>query len=121
VNTFIDMHDVGDALGRAGLTEPVLDVERMTLTYPDVLALMRDLKVIGAHNVTAGRARGLTGRTRIRGMEAAYESARIDGRIPATYEVVYGAAWGSAGRRGATALDGEVRIPPSAIRHRTRE
>jgi malonyl-CoA O-methyltransferase len=121
VNTFIDMHDVGDALGRAGLTEPVLDVERVTLTYPDVLALMRDLKAIGAHNVTAGRARGLMGRSRLRAMEAAYESQRRDGRIPATYEIVYGAAWGAAGRRGATAIDGEVRIPPSAIRHRIRD
>jgi malonyl-CoA O-methyltransferase len=121
VNTFIDMHDVGDALGRAGLTEPVLDVERVTLTYPDVLALMRDLKVIGAHNVTGGRSRGLTGRSRLRAMEEAYESQRRDGRIPATYEVVYGAAWGAAGRRGADLVDGEVRIPPSAIRHRVRE
>jgi malonyl-CoA O-methyltransferase len=121
VNTFIDMHDVGDALGRAGLTEPVLDVERVTLTYSDALALMRDLKVIGAHNVTAGRSRGLTGRAKLRSMEAAYESLRREGRIPATYEVVYGAAWGSAGRRASSAIDGEVRIAPSAIRHRVRE
>jgi malonyl-CoA O-methyltransferase len=121
VNTFIDMHDVGDALGRAGLTEPVLDVERVTLTYSDVLALMRDLKVIGAHNVTAGRPRGLTGRTKLRSMEAAYESLRDGGRIPATYEVVYGASWGAAGRRASAAIDGEVRISPSAIRHRLRE
>jgi malonyl-CoA O-methyltransferase len=121
VNTFIDMHDIGDALGRAGLTEPVLDVERVTLTYADVLALMRDLKVIGAHNVTAGRPRGLTGRAKLRSVEAAYESLRREGRIPATYEVVYGAAWGSAGRHASSAIDGEVRIPPSAIRHRLRE
>ncbi|HEU4623489.1 MAG TPA: malonyl-ACP O-methyltransferase BioC [Steroidobacteraceae bacterium] len=121
VNTFLDMHDVGDALARAGLSEPVLDVERVTLTYPNVLALMRDLKVIGAHNVTAGRARGLTGRSRLRRMEEAYEAYRRDGRIPATYEVVYGAAWGSAGRGAVAALDGEVRIPPSAIRRRVRE
>lgn len=121
VNTFIDMHDIGDALGRAGLTEPVLDVTRVTLTYPDVLALMRDLKTIGAHNVTAGRPRGLTGRSRLRSMEAAYEAARTDGRIPATYEVIHGAAWGSAGRRGAPAIAGEVRISPAAIRRRGRE
>jgi malonyl-CoA O-methyltransferase len=120
VNTFIDMHDLGDALGRAGLTEPVLDVERVTLTYENVLGLMRDLKTIGAHNVTAGRPRGLIGRARLRDMEAAYEVSRIDGRLPATYEVIYGAAWGSAGRRGASAVGGEVRIPPSAIRHRSR-
>jgi malonyl-CoA O-methyltransferase len=118
VNTFIDMHDIGDALVRAGLTEPVLDVERMTLTYRDVLALMRDLKVIGAHNVTAGRPRGLTGRNALRGVEAAYEPARRDGRIPATYEVVYGAAWGTAGKRAAPAVDGEVRISPAEIRYR---
>jgi malonyl-CoA O-methyltransferase len=118
VNTFIDMHDIGDALVRAGLTEPVLDVERVTLTYQDVLALMRDLKIIGAHNVTAGRPRGLLGRGTLRRLEAAYESARRSGLIPATYEVVYGAAWGSAGKRAAPVVDGEVRIAPSAIRRR---
>ncbi len=121
VNTFIDMHDIGDALSRAGLAEPVLDVERMTLTYTDVLALMRDLKTIGAHNVTAGRARGLTGRARLRRMEAAYEAARVEGRIPATYEVVYGAAWGCAGRRTSPAVGGEVRIAPGAIGRSARE
>jgi malonyl-CoA O-methyltransferase len=120
VNTFIDMHDIGDALVRAGLTEPVLDVERITLTYGDVLALMRDLKVIGAHNVTAGRSRGLTGRHALRKVEAAYEPWRREGRIPATYEVVYGAAWGSAGKRGAGVVDGEVRISPLSIRRRGR-
>jgi len=40
----------------AGLTEPVLDVDRIRVGYPDALALMRDLKTIGAHNVTAGAA-----------------------------------------------------------------
>ena len=59
VNRFIDMHDLGDALVRAGFAEPVLDVERYTLTYDDARGLMRDLKAIGAHNSTAGRARGL--------------------------------------------------------------
>lgn len=121
VNTFIDMHDVGDALTRAGLMEPVLDVERITLTYPDVLALMRDLKVIGAHNVTAGRPRGLVGRARFRKMEHAYEPARVDGRIPATYEVMYGVAWGSAGQRASSAVSGEVHFPANAIRTHRRE
>lgn len=118
VNTFIDMHDIGDALVRAGLTEPVLDVERVTLTYPDALSLMRDLKVIGAHNVTAGRPRGLVGRGTLRRVEAAYESARRSGLIPATYEVVYGAAWGSAGKRAASVVDGEVHISPGSISRR---
>jgi len=118
VNHFTDMHDVGDALVRAGLSEPVLDVDRMQLTYPDALALMRDLKAIGAHNVTAGRPRGLVGRARLKRMQEAYESFRREGRLPATYEVVYGAAWGAAGRPASAVIGGEARIAPSAIRRR---
>lgn len=116
VNHFIDMHDVGDALTRAGLSEPVLDIDRVQLTYPNAVALMRDLKAIGAHNVTAGRPRGLVGRARLRRMQAAYEAFRKDGKLPATYEVVYGVAWGTAGRRASAMVDGEARISPAAIR-----
>jgi malonyl-CoA O-methyltransferase len=118
VHRFIDMHHIGDALVRAGFTEPVMDVERVRLTYADAIALMRDLKAIGAHNVTSGRARGLTGRARFERMTAAYEAWRADGRLPATYEVVYGAAWNSGERDAARAIDGEARIPIGAIRRR---
>jgi malonyl-CoA O-methyltransferase len=93
VNRFLDMHDVGDALIRAGFVEPVLDVEHLTLTYGDAPSLMRDLKRIGAHNVTAGRRRGLMGSGRLAAFTTAYERFRRDGRLPATYEVVYGTAW----------------------------
>jgi len=120
VNQFVDMHDVGEALVRAGLVEPVLDVDRVQLTYTDALGLMRDLKTIGAHNVTEGRSRGLMGRARLTRMQAAYETHRQDGRLPATYEVIYGATWGAAGRAGASAVAGEVRISPNAIRRPTR-
>jgi malonyl-CoA O-methyltransferase len=119
VNTFLDVHDVGNAVMRAGLREPVLDVERRLLTYVDPLAVMRDLKTIGAHNVTASRARGLTGRARWRRMTEAYEAMREEGRIPATYEVIYGAAWGEVPRQGIRTPEGEVLISPSAIRHRS--
>jgi malonyl-CoA O-methyltransferase len=118
VNHFTDMHDVGDALVRAGLSEPVLDVDRLQLTYPDALALMRDLKAIGAHNVTAGRPRVLLGRERLRRMQDAYETFRRDGRLPATYEVVYGVAWGAAGRPASAMVGGEAHIAPGAIRRR---
>ena len=121
VNRFLDMHDVGDAVVRAGLVEPVLDVEHVQLTYPDVIALMRDLKAIGAHNITAGRARGLTGRRRLERVREAYEAfRREDGRVPATYEVVYGAAWGAGGGHVAPVSRGEVRIAPGAIRRSSR-
>lgn len=118
VNRFLDVHDVGDALVRSGLLEPVLDVDRLQVTYGDALSLMRDLKAIGARNATAGRARSLAGRERLQRVLAAYESFRKDGRLPATYEVVYGAAWGSAGKPAAPARGGEVRIPPSRIGRR---
>ncbi len=93
VSTFPDMHDVGDLLVHARFADPVMDCERLTVTYEAIDDLMRDLKLLGAHNVTAGRARGLTGRRRLAAMRAAYERFRRDGRLPATYEVVYGHAW----------------------------
>ena len=110
VSTFIDMHDVGDALLRAGLADPVMDVDRMTLTYPTVNGLMRELKVLGAHNVSSGRQRGLTGKGRLQAMQQAYEQFRNrDGVLPASYEVVYGHAWApEAGHRSnapAVAID----------------
>ena len=118
VNRFLDMHDVGDALTRAGLLEPVLDVDRTQLTYSDGMALMRDLKSIGARNATAGRPRSLVGRARIQRVLAAYEAFRKDGKLPATYEIVYGAAWGTEGRPTTSAHAGEVRIHPSEIGRR---
>lgn len=121
VNRFVDMHDVGDAMVRAGLAEPVLDVDHARLTYPDVIALMRDLKAIGAHNVTSGRPRGLTGRRRLAALAAAYERHRRGGRLPATWEVVYGQAWAPAGMP-APGRDGpgEVGVPVADIRRRGR-
>ncbi len=116
VNRFIDMHDLGDAMVRAGLAEPVLDIERFTLTYPEAMDLMRELKAIGAHNVTAGRRHGLTGRAALKQMITAYELQRRDGLLPASYEVVYGQAWGND--QPARGLDGEVRIPINKIGRR---
>jgi malonyl-CoA O-methyltransferase len=116
VNHFVDVHEVGDALVRAGFMEPVLDVDRVEVGYPDALSLMRDLKAIGAHNVTAGRPRALVGRARLKRMQDAYEALRRDDRLPATYEVIYGASWGAAGRRTAPAIAGEARIAPGSIR-----
>ena len=62
VHRFIDMHDIGDMLVACGFADPVMDMEVVTLTYADVRGLMRDLKAIGAHNVTLGRPGGLAGK-----------------------------------------------------------
>jgi malonyl-CoA O-methyltransferase len=93
VAKFIDMHDLGDMLVEAGFADPVMDAEAITLTYPDAVAMMSDLKATGAHNATLGRPRGLMGRERWRRVLAALEKFRREGRLPATYEIVYGHAW----------------------------
>jgi len=104
VNPFIDMHDVGDALLQARWAEPVMDTERLTLTYRDLATLMLDLKHIGAHNVTTGRARGLTGKRRFQAFTTAYEALRCDGVLPSTYEVIYGHAWSPRQQEAAVAV-----------------
>lgn len=116
VNMFYDMHDVGEAMMAAGLAEPVLDTDRYTLTYNSAMALMKDLKTLGARNVNSERRRGLTGKNTIKRVSDAYETFRRDDVLPATYEVVYGHAWG--GRPKQQKVDGEIRIPISQIRRK---
>ncbi|MDH5454294.1 MAG: malonyl-ACP O-methyltransferase BioC [Paracoccaceae bacterium] len=113
VHGFIDMHDYGDMMMAAGFADPVMDVERMTLTYADAMQLMREVKQIGAGNASTRRARGLVGRRRMADVCAAYEKFRgADGRLPASYEVVHGHAWGALQRR----VDGETRVSLDVLR-----
>jgi malonyl-CoA O-methyltransferase len=93
VNRFADMHDIGDMLVAAGFADPVLEMEHLTLTYSDARAVMQDLRSIGAHNVTAGRAQGMMGKAKWTRIVQNYETLRRDGRLPATFEIVYGHAW----------------------------
>jgi len=93
VSRFIDMHDLGDMLVHSGFADPVMDMEVITLTYADATTMMRELKAIGARNATRGRPRGLIGRARWQRVLSALEAFRRDGRLPATFEVVYGHAW----------------------------
>ena len=115
VNPFVDMHDLGDLLVHAGLAEPVMEMEVLTLEYASVEAVARDLKAIGAGNALPGRARGLSGRERWQRMVERYERERRGDTLPATYEVVYGHAWKAAPRRSA---DGRAVIDfhPRAMR-----
>jgi len=93
LSRFADMHDVGDMLVAAGFADPVMEMETLTLTYNDVRAVMQDLKSIGAHNATAGRGQGLMGKQTWRRVIENYEKLRRDGKLPATFEIVYGHAW----------------------------
>jgi malonyl-CoA O-methyltransferase len=93
VSRFVDMHDIGDALLTTGFRDPVLERDDFTLTYADVLSLMRELRAIGATNADAKRQRTLTGKAHLRRVVDAYEAFRTDGVLPATYEVVYAHAF----------------------------
>jgi len=92
-NRFVDMHDIGDLLVRQGFATPVIDMEIITLTYAEAIDVMRDLQAIGAHNVTAGRRPGLSGKNAWQKAVRVYEGLRKDGKLPATFEVIYGHAW----------------------------
>ena len=120
VNHFFDADALGSALMQAQFAEPVLVVDRIVARYPDVISLMRELKAMGAHNVTQGRARGLTGPRRLAAMTRSYEAMRRDGKLPATWEVIHATAWGSERRApGNEGFPGETLISPSAIRRRS--
>jgi malonyl-CoA O-methyltransferase len=108
VNDFPDMHDIGDELLAAGFREPVMDVERITLEYPDVMALMHELKGLGEHNVASNRSRGLTGKKRMEGVLKAYEQFRRNDRYPASFEVIYGTAFAPSEGQPMKTLEGDV-------------
>lgn len=93
VSRFVDMHDLGDMLVHAGFQHPVMEMEMLTLTYADLKSLLGDLKGIGAHNAAVDRPRGMMGKSAWHKLEQAYEYFRRDGRLPASYEVIYGHAW----------------------------
>ena len=112
VHRFIDMHDVGDMLVKAGFADPVMDMEYLTLTYAAVRDLMRDLKAIGAGNAARGRPAGLSGKALLAAVERNYEGERRDGRLPATFEIVYGHAWKPQPRK---TQDGRPIIPVKSV------
>jgi malonyl-CoA O-methyltransferase len=69
-----------------------MEMEKLTLTYQTVIDLLRDLKAIGAQTVNT-RSKSLMGKDKFQLMIKMYESYRTDGKLPATYEVIYGHAW----------------------------
>ncbi|CAB5504841.1 Malonyl-[acyl-carrier protein] O-methyltransferase (EC [Bathymodiolus thermophilus thioautotrophic gill symbiont] len=92
VNSFTDMHDIGDQLLQNNFQSPVMEMETLTLTYQTVMDLLKDLKAIGAQTVHT-RSKSLTGKNKFQSMIKMYESYRQNGKLPATYEVIYGHAW----------------------------
>ena len=116
VNRFIDMHDVGDALVRSGLRDPVLDVDRLTVTYENPEALFRDLTAAGARNSLLRRQKGLTGRRRFSTMKDTLFSGGQGAQVGLDLELVYGHCWGGNIRRDA----GEIGVDADRIPLRRR-
>lgn len=96
---FTDMHDWGDMLVHAGFAEPVMDMERLTLTWATPEALLTELRELGP-NLHPDRFPGLRGKTWLRRLEAelARALAGPDGRLALTFEVIYGHAFKPAPR-----------------------
>jgi malonyl-CoA O-methyltransferase len=115
VHALFDMHDLGDLAVAAGLAEPVLDVDRLEITYTDVAALIADLRGCGAVNVAGGRWRTLTGRSRWAGFERALVAGRRSGRFHVTAELILGQAFGRGRPRSRRAHGGEAAVPLTEI------
>lgn len=111
VNQFPDMHDIGDALMRCGLREPVLDVDRLVVRYEDARKLFADLTSVGARNALTARNRGAVGRQRFARMLDALRDPENDGAITLELELVFGHCFGG----DAVAGPGAYRIDASKI------
>lgn len=120
VNDFTDMHDLGSAIVRAGLSEPVLDADRLQRQYAQVADLLRELKALGAGNALDQRRRSLTGKRRLSAMISAYEAMHS---TTATWEIVYASAFAAKDSSDKRRIDstpegrGEVTIAVESLQH----
>ncbi|MBX9899264.1 MAG: methyltransferase domain-containing protein [Burkholderiaceae bacterium] len=96
---FVDMHDFGDMLVKAGFSSPVMDMEKLTLTYADSEQLLSEVRSLGG-NPLDSRSRGLLGRAGYRRLKNAFEAQRnTENRLPLTIEVIYGHAFRPTARK----------------------
>lgn len=101
IQRFADMHDLGDMLIECGFADPVMDMEVLTLTYACVDDLIKELRAAGERCAMTARRRSLTGKDAWRRLHAAAEQMLIDGRFPASFEVIYGHAWKGVPKQAA--------------------
>lgn len=92
VNEFYDQSEIRQLLEQAGFTDLKMASRLHLSRYESVHALMKELKQIGAHNVSSGRNRRFTTKAQIQGMIRAYEAYRVEGLIPASFEIIQVAA-----------------------------
>lgn len=122
VSAFVDVAGVGDALIDAGFFQPVVDRDEEVRHYPDLPALMHELRALGATNALSNRRATLTGRGRFAAATRAYEAHRGRDGLPATFEILSAMAW--APEHGAPIREGGVdlvSIPAGSIPIRRRK
>jgi len=118
VHEFADMHNVGDALVQSGFREPVMDVEKLRITYTDIDRLFGDLRGIGATNLHPERRRGLMAPGTLNAIRAAADQRRDeDGKFAVSAEIVTGQAW-TAETTGVAMEDGIAHFPLNQLRRR---
>jgi malonyl-CoA O-methyltransferase len=113
---FIDMHDFGDMLVGCGFADPVMDMEVLTLTYDGFDEMLGELGAAGSGCAMKARRHGLTGRQAWAQARDTYERLRSNGKLPATFEIVYGHAWKVAPKQTADGraiirFDAAQRVP----------
>ena len=114
VHQFPDMHNLGDAVMRAGLSDPVLDVDCQRVTYKDTATLFAEMAAIGARNSLRDRRPTLTGKGRIKRFCQALRSWPDDNSIDLNLELVYGHAFG----KGPSLPPGDFLLSPEDIGRR---
>ena len=94
IMNFPDMHDLGDAMVAAGFAEPVLDTQRLTVTWRDPGTLLDELRGLGGNALRSRRTGLSTPAMRERWVQTIGQAlARADGLIPISFELIYGHAW----------------------------
>jgi len=126
---FADMPQLAAAATHTGLAEPVMDRDVRVTRYPQVTDLLHELRANGAGHRLAERRHALTGRARWRRMIERYETLRSSAGIPASWDLIYGAAFAGAARHSnapaaptasSSRARGEALVPVDTLRTRGR-
>ena len=117
VNQFLDMHDIGDILLAEQFLDPVVDMEMLTIHYPNLSTLLQALKMQGVRNIHPQRRLGLIGKKQWLRFESILKTnCTREGKIPLSYEVIYGQAW--KGEQRLTERGMEIMVPVTHIKRK---
>lgn len=118
VNSFVDMHDIGDALVHAQFLDPVMDVENIQLIYPRAELILQDLKMMGSQNLHNNKRLSLLSKIKFKQFITAYEKYQLaPDQFPVTCEIIYGHAWSTTIHEGLSADHaGNVSIPLAQLK-----